>query len=1825
MAATHSQFCSVGGEHLIPDSTEFFTLSWATTPVSKPALMRVEVGHSLLQAITSVHTSHLDKVAVTLNGNLVTKDKWDYTPVKGDIVTATLVPNDPLTAATGFTLLQLGTLAALAIGSAWLGYVLFKPEAPSTEDNNRLPSIRGAKNTARKYQPFRAVFGRRTIAPDYIAEPYTVRRGQDEWMRMLMCVGYGPLKIGDFKIGDTPLGAYQHNIQWIDHFERTDESAVRSLWPSDVIEDAVNIVISGPNSIGIQEAGGANRDVERVLANNTDRVIAEFLLTKGLLNSDEQDGYNQVGVEHAYFDPLLNRVVKIVRISGDNSGRYRPQAGTLIRFSGTGEYKTSDTYRLATQFRWSSRTTRQSANQAVYRSWTFPSSAILKIEGDLAHIDMQALNGATKECNFYNERDGSNEPIVTSTTYTFDQALVAWGYTAKSPKQVRGDVTYTPFGGSGSNIATYTTKVFPAETPDDSKTQDEVLFTKIRSIRNQTQEQFQQILGYGKPYYNFNGTRIRNFRPVIIALEVKATDQLSGMIDTFNVSATMCVPSDWNSDWRNWPSLALKQSDNPADAFRWLAQGPMTDSPLPNERIDLDGLLEWNATCNQSPPAGSNYSGSQWRISYANEEKSTLEVELRKIAFTGRAEYSFDDLRHGVVQKTRQDTPVQVFSPKNSFGFQANRSYAEVTDGIRFEFDNELKQYQQDENTFFDPRLTEAQRTGRTEGITLQGIPDANIAYRMARLTFYEQVLQREVYKFNTDIEGLPVRRGSLIRIQHDVLEVGLGSGRIMEIGDGFIRMDETINLVFDEKFFDSTVLFFDDETQTFAGAVGATFGLQLRLSDGSVPAVIQGVYDGKGVFQVDNSDIIGLLVGDFITYGELDIETIPAIVIGIEYGQNLECSITAVNYDENVYNYDDDPTLNPIPNFISNLRDRVEWQAPNPPQLTTLNDDAGINIALSQIYLALEYEGQVQQPAESFYFQVRSVLLGDEDFEGELDTDSDPNADWEFAGVVPEGETSYTFNEARRGVGYRFRARTRGRENLYSVYSTPVNVIIPTDFPVDAPENLTFTNTVNGVVLSWDRVVDPDLADYEIRTNLNVGEENGYVDNTTSIRYNIGYLEQDTTYYVFARTIYGVYSDPIQVEVVPNYIPPAPTARNQVDSISGTRIRWSAGVGFPNDFLTGYLVRTSTDLEDLDATILTTNEIGYDAGYPNEIPETYYIYAVSVAGYLSTPLAITPDQVYIPPAPTLRDQVDSVQGTRIRWSAGVGFPNDFLTGYLVRTSTDFDDPDATLTETTEVGYDSGYPNLSPQTYFVYAISVAGYLSTPLAITPDQVYVPPVPIIRDQVNGRDGTRIRWTPNTFGGFNQNFFTNYEVRTGTNLNDPDEVVTTTTETAYNVGFVQGDALITYHVYAKSVAGYYSDLGLEITPDAPPVALPISKLLVPIDNSVIVDWDDPLPENIIYPIAHYEVWELKPQRLDFEKIGRFSATIAAIPQREGGEYSYRLRTVDAGDNKSNFTETLSVAVNDPTDFVLGYNVTDLFVQNIPAGILDVGTLERGVYADNPDGNKSAYFPVNVSKTLQQRIDTAATESSVSSSAVTTQNKIDNVGPFIPQFTLESNDGECYYENIYDVFAGSEGTGLFLFNNTITTALNFTRIDETVDVEIVPEISVRLLQTDPWIDYPDGFQAFVEDQFRYVKIRYTFNFDSNNSSKKALIRVNNIGLQIDVKKRTEEGYNEISRDDAGTGGTFIEFVKSFNNIVGDEVSNFLDLDSVVATVEEIYDPVTETWVNAATLTETSFTVYTRFEDVPRPEGFFAYCKSIDFGGGAFVSARISWIARGV
>ena len=131
----------------------------------------------------------------------------------------------------------------------------------------------------------------------------------------------------------------------------------------------------------------------------------------------------------------------------------------------------------------------------------------------------------------------------------------------------------------------------------------------------------------------------------------------------------------------------------------------------------------------------------------------------------------------------KNDSPVQHFTPRNSWGFEARKAFRDLPDGFRVHFANSKEGYEQDEiqvHLTMSMTMWQVNKDPKFEVLQLPGITDRWQAYVHARYHISSAKMRPEIYSFYTDIEHIVCTRGDLIRVTHDVPLWGVSSGRIV-------------------------------------------------------------------------------------------------------------------------------------------------------------------------------------------------------------------------------------------------------------------------------------------------------------------------------------------------------------------------------------------------------------------------------------------------------------------------------------------------------------------------------------------------------------------------------------------------------------------------------------------------------------------------------------------------------------------------------------------------------------------------------------------------------------------------------------------------------------------------------------------------------------------------------------------------------------------------------------------------------------------------------------------------------------------------------------
>ncbi|MCE8042427.1 hypothetical protein HOP60_09705 [Halomonas daqingensis] len=407
---------------------------------------------------------------------------------------------------------------------------------------------------------------------------------------------------------------------------------------------------------------------------------------------------------------------------------------------------------------------------------------------------------------------------------------------------------------------------------DDSRISDAITWTALRSITDENPIQFQHPVA-------------------VTALSIKATDQLNGMIDRLQADVASYV-TNWNGN--------EVVSSNPALLYRHVLQGPANAERLSDERVDLAGLQEWGQFC----------SANGFAFDMVRDFQSSVWDTLADIAAVGRASPSQINGKWGVVVDRPQALPVQHLTPRNSWGFEGEKAFPDPPHAWRVRFSNRAAGYRQDERIVYADGYN-AGNAETFESLDMPGVVNAAHIWKDARFHQAQITNRPERWTLSLDFEHLVARRGSLVRITHDVLLAGLAAGRIKQL---LTEVDDEdgktyiIGLISDEQ---------------LEMSAGETYGVSIRTVD-DAGVTRQLVTEPGRHHQVMFAQRIlaesGIEVGDLFGFGYAGQEYIEGLVVDIQRQAQLVAQLSLIPYSPEVYNADQgaippyEPGITPLP-----------------------------------------------------------------------------------------------------------------------------------------------------------------------------------------------------------------------------------------------------------------------------------------------------------------------------------------------------------------------------------------------------------------------------------------------------------------------------------------------------------------------------------------------------------------------------------------------------------------------------------------------------------------------------------------------------------------------------------------------------------------------------------------------------------------------------------------------------------------------------------------------------------------------------------------------
>jgi len=522
------------------------------------------------------------------------------------------------------------------------------------------------------------------------------------------------------------------------------------------------------------------------------------------------------------------------------------------------------------------------------------------------------------------------------------------------------------------------------------------------------------------------------------ALNIRATDQLNGVVQSLSVFAKSYVPA-----FTGTPGVwTLALSNNPAALFRHVLQGPAKAKPISDALIDITKLEEWYDFC-----VAQNFTYNQVR-----DFSSSVQATLEDIAVAGRAGLTIADGKWSVVIDQAISVITTHITPHNSIGFELEKSFEDLPHAWRFRFPNEDKRFEQDEVLVFFDGFSVDGAGGTTiatvfADLDIPGVTNATQAFRLGRYLAAVIVNRPERWTVKQDFESIVARRGNRVKLTHDVMVVGLSSGRIESV-----TVDGSNNV---------TTITVDEPVIMEAGKL---YGITIRrdvLGDTSVLANVNTVVGEQTLLTLETVIPAATApdAGDLYGFGIRGSETEEAIVLGNVPENDFSAKIIMAPYRETIFNADSET----VPPFVPNISDDVFL--PTPVIQSIITDESVLEVGTGDTTF-VRAEIRVQPISDSTAFlEVQQRITGS-------------NEPFYNSNIVLTDRETVRIGDVNTGETFDFRVRWNSLDKLVpSPYAQSVPTLITGHSTPPAPlVNLTISVFGGQVFLRWDEPIELDV-----------------------------------------------------------------------------------------------------------------------------------------------------------------------------------------------------------------------------------------------------------------------------------------------------------------------------------------------------------------------------------------------------------------------------------------------------------------------------------------------------------------------------------------------------------------------------------------------------------------------------------------------------------------------------------------------------------------------------------------------------------------------------
>lgn len=579
----------------------------------------------------------------------------------------------------------------------------------------------------------------------------------------------------------------------------------------------------------------------------------------------------------------------------------------------------------------------------------------------------------------------------------------------------------------------------------DNKVRNDSYWTALRSISNDLP--------------------VKTDYPVmLLSLQIKATGQLSGQIDTLTVYyQTKCW--DFKNDSNTW---VWRYSSNPACIMRYLLQQKDAFSrPQSDSMLDLSSLAY----------AAKYYDACNFRYDKVIDSSVSIFERLVSIGASCLSSPTMLDGKWGVIVDRERTHVVCAFTSANAWSWKFERTQIRLPNAIHCNFISE-ETWDADMRVIKTDELNNGDYLYETQDY--DGVTNPEQVFQLARFHYADAKLRRRTISFRCYDESILCTRGDLIECACPNINVaGLQVGRIRKINKNSSGLVTSLGT---------------DQINT-TDLSGRVFGVRIYSNSGNIyHARIKAVNKSERLLTLTTPQSMNIQVGNQYAFGDYSEEVFQAVVLSMKFNSDWTCDVTCQDYTPEIYG----DLSKPIPEFKSIITKAIDhkWKLYGIPIIVGLTSDEtalvrGVDgVLYCRIMVYMKDAKDIDPKTVGYQCEIRDVYK-------DAPEDVSPVSEWRVAVRIASIEQSYFYiNDVDEGAEYDIRVRYVGAAGEWGAWSEVVRHVVEGKImpPPDVQNFRAGIDNPKGVKLAWDMLKVLDIDYYLISGDADIKAESSPV-----------------------------------------------------------------------------------------------------------------------------------------------------------------------------------------------------------------------------------------------------------------------------------------------------------------------------------------------------------------------------------------------------------------------------------------------------------------------------------------------------------------------------------------------------------------------------------------------------------------------------------------------------------------------------------------------------------------------------------------------------------